>query len=227
LGNPLLLSTGPQSLIKALIFDLDNCLCAAVEVGVQLFEPAFEAIRRANRGTLTDAELNEAFSDCWRHPLDFVADRHKFSKEMLLAGWEVFAQMEVEGSMHGYPDLVILAGLPVQMFLVTSDFRRLQESKVKALGIADLFAEIHIDAIDEPDRKGKRRLFETILERRGFNPEEVLVVGDNADSEIEAGNRLGITTVQVLRPGVPRTSKATHHIHGLVELGPLLVCPVG
>jgi putative hydrolase of the HAD superfamily len=49
--------------IKALIFDLDNCLSAAVEVGVQLFEPAFEAIRCANRGTLTDAELNEAFSD--------------------------------------------------------------------------------------------------------------------------------------------------------------------
>jgi HAD superfamily hydrolase (TIGR01549 family) len=144
---------------------------------------------------------------------------------MLLAGWNEMARMEVQGAMRGYPDLVILAGLPVQLFLVTSGFRRLQESKVRALGIEHLFAEIHIDAIDEPDRKGKRRIFETMLERRGLNPEEVLVVGDNADSEIEAGNRLGITTVQVLRPGVPRTSKATHHIHGLVDLRPLLVCP--
>jgi putative hydrolase of the HAD superfamily len=89
----------------------------------------------------------------------------------------------------------------VQRFLVTSGFRRLQESKVRALGIAHLFAEIHIDAIDEPDRKGKLRIFETILDRNGLRPEEALVVGDNADSEIEAGNRLWIKTVQVLRPG--------------------------
>ena len=210
-------------MIKAIIFDLDNCLSAADEVGVQLFESAFEAIRRANRGTLTDAELNEAFSDCWRHPLDFVAERHKFSKEMLSAGWNEMARMEVKVRMNGYPDLVILAGLPVPLFLVTSGFRRLQESKVRSLGIGHLFAEIHIDAIDEPDRKGKQRIFESILNRNGLRTDEVLVVGDNADSEIEAGNRLGITTVQVLRPGVPRASKAAHHIHGLVELGPILI----
>ena len=209
-------------MIKAIIFDLDNCLSAAVEVGAQLFEPAFKAIRRANRGTLTEAELKEAFSDCWRHPLDFVAAKHRFSKEMLDAGWEVFAQMEVEVPMHGYPDLDVLAELPVQRFLVTSGFRRLQESKVKALGIEHLFTAIHIDAIDEPDRQGKLRIFETILDRHGFKPDEVLVVGDNADSEIDAGNRLWIKTVQVLRPGVTRASKATHHIRGLAELKELV-----
>lgn len=42
--------------------------------------------------------------------------------------------------------------------------------------------------------------------------DEVLVVGDNPDSEIEAGNRLGLRTVQVLRPGVPRGNNATHYI---------------
>jgi FMN phosphatase YigB (HAD superfamily) len=213
--------------IKAIIFDLDNCLSAAVEVGARLFEPAFEAIRRANRGTLTDAELKEAFSDCWRHPLDFVAAKHRFSREMLAAGWKEMARMEVKGQMHGYPDLAVLAELPVQRFLVTSGFRRLQESKVRALGIERLFTETHIDAIDEPDRGGKLRLFETILARHGLRPEEVLVVGDNADSEIEAGNRLWIKTVQVLRPGVTRASKAALHIHGLAELVGLVQCTDG
>jgi FMN phosphatase YigB (HAD superfamily) len=165
LGNLPLSSADPRTVIKAIIFDLDNCLSPAVEVGARLFEPAFEAIRRANRGTLTDAELKEAFSDCWRHPLDFVATRHRFSKEMLDAGWDVFAQIGVEVPMRGYPDLDVLAELPVQRFLVTSGFRRLQESKVRALGIEHLFAEIYIDAIDEPDRQGKPRIFETILDR--------------------------------------------------------------
>jgi putative hydrolase of the HAD superfamily len=211
--------------IKAVIFDLDNCLSAADEVGTQLFEPAFDAISKANRGTLPDQVLEAAFSDCWRHPLDFVATRYGFSKEMLAAGWVVFTQIEVEGPMHGYADLATLSDLPVQRFLVTSGFRRLQESKINALGITHLFTAIHIDAIDEADRKGKQRVFETILEHHGLRANEVLVVGDNADSEIGAGNRLGMATVQVLRPGVTRASNVTHHIRALGELKQLLANP--
>lgn len=97
-----------------------------------------------------------------------------------------------------------------------------QESKIKALGFERLFTAIYVDAIDEADRKGKQRTFEEILHVYQLRPEAVLVVGDNPDSEIEAGNRLGIPTVQVLRPGVPRGHNATHHIHGLAELKGLL-----
>lgn len=46
----------------------------------------------------------------------------------------------------------------------------------------------------------------------------MLVVGDNPDSEIEAGNRLGIKTVQILRPGVPFGDSATYHVRSLSEV---------
>jgi putative hydrolase of the HAD superfamily len=39
------------------------------------------------------------------------------------------------------------------------------------------------------------------MDAAGLSPEEVVIVGDNPDSEIEVGNRLGIRTVQILRPG--------------------------
>jgi len=203
---------------KALIFDLDNCLAAANEVGEQLFEPAFAAIRKANRGTVLDESLSRAFADCWRHPLDWVAATYGFSEAMLSAGWSVLATTEVTHPMVGYGDLASLSELPVQRFLVTSGFRRLQESKIRALNLGPLFTAIHVDAIDEPDRIGKQGLFKQILEDYQLTPAEVLVVGDNADSEIEAGNLLGIATVQTLRPGVPRASNATFHIHTLTEL---------
>jgi FMN phosphatase YigB (HAD superfamily) len=51
---------------------------------------------------------------------------------------------------------------------------------------------------------------------------QVLLVGDNHDSEIAIGARLGLRTVQTLRPGVPRSPAATHHIQTLQELKPLL-----
>ena len=209
-------------MIKALIFDLDNCLAAANEVGEDVFEPAFEAMRNANRGTLTAEQLAEAFQDVWRHPLDFVASKFGFSQEMLAAGWKVFSQTVVETPMKGYGDLAVLRELPFDLYLVTSGFRGLQESKVKALQVADLFRAVEIDAIDEDDRKGKQGIFASILERKKLRPEEVIVVGDNPDSEIEAGNRLGIRTVQILRPGVSRADNATYYVETFGELKTLL-----
>jgi phosphoglycolate phosphatase-like HAD superfamily hydrolase len=209
-------------MIKACIFDLDNCLSAADAVGQGLFEPAFQAIRNANQGRLSEVALAAAFADCWRQPLDFVARRHGFSETMLAAGWEILAQTEVRTPMCGYSDLAALSDLPGLRFLVTSGFRRLQESKIAALGIAPLLAAIYVDAIDEPGRKGKEGIFRQILDDYALGRHEALVVGDSPDSEIEAGNRLGLTTVQILRPGVSRGNNATHHIHGLTELRGLL-----
>jgi FMN phosphatase YigB (HAD superfamily) len=205
-------------MIKAIIFDLDNCLCAADELGRELFEPVFAAIRRANKGTLSERALAQAFEDCWRHPLDWVARHHGFSDEMLAAGWEVATRTEVVAPMRGYTDLNALAGLDTKLFLVTSGFRRLQESKIRALRFAPLFEAVHVDTIDEAGRKGKEGIFKEILETYRFSPAEVLVVGDSPDSEIEAGNRLGMRTVQILREGVARGTNATHYICSLSEL---------
>lgn len=207
---------------KALIFDLDNCLAAASEVGEALFEPTFEAIRQANRGTVSEEVLRRALADAWRYPLDWVAVQYGFSEAMLAAGKQSFATVEVREPMVGYGDLATLAELPVARFLVTSGFRRLQESKIKALNAEGLFTAIFIDALDEPGRLGKHGLFQKILADYALAPDEVLVVGDSAESEIAAGNRLGIATVQTLRPGVPHAANATFHIHSLTELKPLL-----
>src|SRR5438128_104947 len=149
---------------KALIFDLDNCLAPSREVGEELYEPAFEAIREANRGQLGESQLSKAFEDVWRHPLDWVAERYGFSKAMLDAAWQAFEKMEVSRPMVGYDDIEVIAEWPVSRFLVTSGFRRLQESKIRALNIRPLFTNVYVDAIDEPGHLGKAGIFKTILD---------------------------------------------------------------
>src|SRR5947207_9253291 len=138
--------------VSAIIFDLDNCLAAADEVGEQLLEPVFAAVRAANRGALTSDALDAAFRDCWVHDFDFVAARHRFTENMRDAGWKAFRQIEVHQPMHGYGDLGLLPSLGRHRFLVTSGFRRLQESKVRAWGIVSYFEGIVVDAVDEPGR---------------------------------------------------------------------------
>lgn len=202
--------------LRAVIFDLDNCLVAANEPGEALFAPAFEAMRA--HGELSAA----AIADCWVHALDVVARKHGFSAAMLDAGWRAFRTLEVREPLRGYGDLDALATLPLARFLVTSGFRRLQESKIDALGVRALFAEVQVDAIDESPRRRKKERFADIAARHGFQPAEVLVIGDNADSELAAGRSLGMPTVQVLRPGVPRDENARWHVGNFGELSKLI-----
>jgi len=65
-------------MIKALIFDWDSCLAAADEAGENLFAPALQAIRLANRGVVSAEQLRVAFKDCWRFPFDFIAEKKRF-----------------------------------------------------------------------------------------------------------------------------------------------------
>ena len=105
---------------RAIIFDLDSCLAAADEVGRQLFDPAFVAIRAANHGDVPDNHLEAAFAECWRVAFDAIADKFGFTVAMRSAGWREFCRVEVRMPMRGYGDLAVLKDLPVQKFLVTS-----------------------------------------------------------------------------------------------------------
>jgi FMN phosphatase YigB (HAD superfamily) len=203
---------------RAIIFDLDNCLAPATEVSEQLLEPALAAIRAANMGTLAPDALEAAFRDCWVHSWDHVACTHGFSDRMVAAGLQAFSELEVRQPMHGYGDLDILPSLGELRFLVTTGFRRLQESKVKALRIAPHFDAVVIDAIEEGDRRGKERIFVDLMSGYRLERDDVLVVGDNPESELAAAKRLGLRSVQLLRPGVLPAHDVTGRVGGLAEL---------
>ena len=69
---------------------------------------------------------------------------------MRAAGWRQFRQMEATAPLQGYADIGLLPRIPLRRYLVTSGFRRLQDSKIDALGIRPWFEEVLIDAIDAP-----------------------------------------------------------------------------
>lgn len=209
-------------MIRALIFDLDNCLAPADEVGHALYEPAFAAMRSANHGILPEETLRAAFTDCWWHPLDWIARRYAFPPGMFEAGWRVFTTLENHRPLHGYGDLSLLPSLGCPLFLVTSGFLRLQQSKIASLGITPYFTEIHIDAIDDPSHPGKLHFFRHILAALSLPPGEALVIGDSPHSELAAARSLGIPAVQILRPGVTPSADIPRHIHSLADLIPLL-----
>ena len=92
---------------------------------------------------------------------------------------------------EGYEALLIL---PCRRFLVTTGYTKMQHSKIQQLGIENDFEAIFV--ID-PDKSllTKRDLFEKILSENNFRVEDVLVVGDDLNSEIFHAKALGIDTV--------------------------------
>lgn len=206
---------------QAVIFDFDNCLCDSREPGEALFAPAFDAIARANDGHLPQERLRAAFEECWYTSFDLVAKRHGFSRAMFEAGFEAFRRLRVDAPLRGYPDLALLERIGIDKYLVTSGFRQLQDSKIEALGIAAMFRKVVVDAVDVQPHRGKQAVFEELLAESGYEPARVVAVGDNPLSELDAGRRLGMRTVQTLRPGVKR-GEADAHVRGLDELLALL-----
>lgn len=211
-----------QIAIRACLFDLDNCLAPADAPGPDFLQSLFEAIAAAADGRYDAATLRRIYAECWFQPLDIVARKYSFTPAVRTAVWRAGAALEVRAPMHGYADIGLLATLGVDCFLVTSGFSRLQQSKIDALGIRDWFKAVHVDAIDAATPVGKEAIFRRILREHALEPAEALVIGDNPDSELAAGARVGIRTVQILRPGVVRSVAADHHINRLAELKALL-----
>lgn len=116
--------------------------------------------------------------------------------------------------------------------LITDGSHRVQQSKVRALGIADRFAEIVYTGALGPDRafsKPHPLAFERIAAALGGPGDQYVYVGDNPAKDFVAPNALGWTSVWVTRPGgihdgasVAYGGAPRHTVAALTELPAIL-----
>lgn len=176
---------------KILILDLDNTIYPVSSISSELFKPLFKMIED-HGGFKSDFELIK--SDIKRKPFQKVAEEHQFSDELLNMGLDLLKNAVCTMEMNVFEDYEEVKKHPSEKFLVTTGFTKLQKSKVKQLKIKNDFKEIHI--VDpQISNKTKKDVFEDIIKRHGLNKEDVLVIGDDPNSEIKAAKELGIDTV--------------------------------
>jgi putative hydrolase of the HAD superfamily len=95
--------------------------------------------------------------------------------------------------MYPYEQYSTLRQIPIDKFLVTTGFTKLQMSKVEMLNIEADFKKIYV--VDpEQSNQTKKDIFQKIIQENGYATEEVLVIGDDPKSEIKAAIELGIDT---------------------------------
>jgi len=205
------------------ILDLDNTLFDTRSIPAELTGRLHSRLRQANAEchAVSSEVLEQAINETWYAPFSVVCERYSLPRTFLAIWNEWQESVSFDQPLVPYSDVVnslrILRDQGHHLCLLTSGYRRFQQAKIEALGISPLFDEIHIDAVDE-SCLGKAAIISDLLLSRNWTRKDLLIVGDSATNEIDAGLRLGISTIQILRPGVIATNLADRQIHSLVEL---------
>ncbi|MCD8738999.1 HAD family hydrolase [Mucilaginibacter roseus] len=180
-------------MIRALIYDLDNTIYPVESIADEVFAGLFKLIDDLAEG-ISASDIQTAKNELTRRPFQKVADEYGFNDELIEQATELLRNLTYNKPMHAFDDYRYIKTIAVDKFLVTTGFVKLQNSKVKMLGIAGDFKQIYV--VDpESTEKTKRHIFTQILEKYNYKAEEVLIIGDDPESEIKEAKAVGIKTV--------------------------------
>jgi putative hydrolase of the HAD superfamily len=176
---------------KAIIFDLDNTIYPVNAIGEKLFSVLFAMISESGEYT---GDFEQLKVEIMHRPFQFVADEFSFSENLKTACIQHLSERTYNSEMLPFENYELIRTLPCVKFLVTTGFSKMQSSKIKQLGIRDDFEEIFV--IDPgKNTLTKKDIFLEILSKYNYRISEVLVVGDDVNSEIKAAEELGIDSV--------------------------------
>ncbi|MBD0276628.1 MAG: HAD family hydrolase [Flavisolibacter sp.] len=202
---------------KAIIYDLDNTIYYVHSIGERLFASLFKIIEESKIHQENMTSIRDAIM---RKPFQMVARNYQFSEELTQKGINLLKELTYEDEIRPFNDYGHIKNVPAERFLVTTGFMKLQHSKIKGMGIEPDFREIHI--VDPmTSEKTKKEVFADIMERYGYQPAEVLVVGDDPESEIKAAQELGIDTVLYDKNNLYPQARSTYRITDFKELSQL------
>jgi putative hydrolase of the HAD superfamily len=177
--------------LKAIILDLDNTLFDVRTIGDQVFGPLFELIEKYGHH---DKDMEHIKHDVMRIPFQKVAKEYGFRDELTRKATDLLKETVYHGKIEPFPDYQFIKKLPADKYLVTAGFMKLQQSKIDALGVRDDFKEvIVIDA--STSSLSKKDVFEEIISKHGYANSEVLITGDDPESEIKAAQELKVNAV--------------------------------
>ncbi|HEX8333820.1 MAG TPA: HAD family hydrolase [Segetibacter sp.] len=199
---------------RAYIFDLDNTLFHTPSIGAELFAPVYKLIHDSGEHEEDFDEIKEDFT---RIPFQKIAKKYHFNESLATECTELLKQLEYNKPIEPFDDYNVIKSLPADRFIVTSGFTKMQQSKINSLGIKEDFKEVHIIDNTTTD-KVKKDVFSEIIQKHNYKPDEVVVVGDDPESEIKGGNELGVVTILYDKNNVHSSSEATYTIENLSEL---------
>jgi FMN phosphatase YigB (HAD superfamily) len=206
---------------QALILDLDDTIFQTRSMDTKAFTPFFDHLSSNLASVFDKQTIDHILNDLWQKTWDVVINTYQIPRSIMEDAIQVLDQLQLDLDITPYPDYQYLQTIQCPKFLVTTSLSSLQNSKIKALNIADDFTKIVINDTFREQRT-KLDIFRDLVATFNLVPETTYVIGDNADSEIKAGNALNMVTVQILRDNVVKGANAQYYIRTFHELEEIL-----
>ena len=200
-----------------LILDLDDTIFQTRSMNPKIFEPFFEHLVSKLKPDFNSQTIDAIVNDLWQNTWDKVIHTYNIPIASIMDSVKLLENLELNLTILPYPDYSFIKNFNGRKFLVTTSLTSLQESKIKALKIENDFEKIIINDTFK-EKKTKFDIFKELIAEFNLNTESTYVIGDNAASEIEAGNQLNMITIQILREGVVMGNNARYHIKSFDEL---------
>jgi putative hydrolase of the HAD superfamily len=176
--------------MKNLIIDLDNTIFPVSAIGEKLFAPLFRLLASPEY-QISGATIEKAKAQIMKIPFQKVALEFGFPADLTERALELLRNLTYNEPMSYFEDYPIIRELNCMKFLLTTGFKKLQESKIRSLGIQDDFTEIFVIDPDNSNMTKKDAMIH-IMDKYKIQPENLVVVGDDPDSEIKAANELNL-----------------------------------
>ncbi|MBS1531243.1 MAG: HAD family hydrolase [Bacteroidetes bacterium] len=206
-----------------LIFDLDNTIYPVNSIADNLFAELFGLLDRhaavINAGH--SETVNRIKEEMTRRPFQYIADKYELNDAIRQDMEEALQSMTYDLPMQPFEEYHRLKDIPIEKFLVTTGYPKLQYSKIRQLDIEDDFKEIFIVDPDTGSQT-KKDVFAAIIEKYGYRTEELLVIGDDPASEIKAALELRIDTFLFDPNNIYPDADATHRSNKLTGVLMLL-----
>lgn len=203
-------------MITVVIFDLDDTLYDEIEYCRSGFAAVSEFLANMHDAPAPD----RIFAALWKQ---FGAGNHTRTFNAALEELDIgYGDKRVPELVDVYRNHVpkitlpedtrgILAELSTRytLALLTDGFLPTQRLKVQALGIEDCFQSIvYTEELGREFWKPSPAGFEKIMRDLNARPENIVYIADNEKKDFIAPNRLGFSTVQLIRPARMHSSSS-------------------
>lgn len=209
-------------MVKLLLFDLDDTIFETKSIDTKAVAPLINGFKTALASFYDETTCVNILQDLWKLPFDHLATKYSLPSSLLDTFTSLLKKTNFSFSVQPFEDFRLVAVRRERKILVTTGFGELQHAKIAALDISSLFEEIVVDDLVKRNRIYKKGIFTQILAKSKLKKSELLIIGDNPNSELKAGHELGIPTVQLAKFGQPRCEFATHCFQSYTELVNLL-----